>query len=52
MDIYIIMMMELDPAFEPMNYKALEKEFENKGYELIGIKYIELEPYFLVRKIK
>ena len=49
MDIYYIMM---QIESDLMDYKELEKEFENKGYELIGIKYIELEPFFLVRKIK
>ena len=43
-------MIELEP--DPLDYKALEKEFELQNLELIGIKYIELEPYFLVRKIK
>ena len=46
------MMIELDHELEPMSYKALEKEFENKGLELVGIKYINNESYFLVRKIK
>ena len=49
MSIYIIMMMiEADL----MDYKELEKEFEKCGYELIGIKYINLEPIYLIRKIK
>ena len=55
MDIYIIMMMiELDHEFEPMNYKDIEKEFDLKGLELVGIKYVNDEPYYLVRfrKIK
>ena len=42
----------LDKVFDPLDYKALKKEFENKGLELVGIKYINNEPYFLVRKIK
>ena len=49
MDIYIIMMMiEADL----MDYKELEKEFDLKGLELVGIKYINLEPIYLIRKIK
>ena len=43
-------MIELEP--ELLDYKQLEKEFEIKGYDLIGIKYINLEPIYLVRKIK
>ena len=43
------MMIEIEP--ELLDYNALDKEFENKGYELIGIKYINLEPIYLIRKI-
>ena len=51
MSIYIIMMMiEIEP--ELLDYNALDKEFENKVYELIYIKYINNEPIYLVRKIK
>ena len=46
----MMMMIELEP--ELLDYNALEKEFEKCGYELIGIKYINNEAYFLVRKIK
>ena len=49
MDIYIIMMM-IEPDL--MDYKKEEKWFEDRDCEMVGIKYIELEPYFLVRKIK
>ena len=42
-------MIELEP--ELMDYKALEKEFDLKDLELIGIKYVNDEPYYLVRKI-
>ena len=42
-------MIELEP--ELMDYKALDKEFEIKGYDLIGIKYINLEPIYLIKKI-
>ena len=47
---YIIMMIELEP--ELLDYKALDQEFTLKGYELVGIKYIYNEPFYLVRKIK
>ena len=42
-------MIELEPEYT--FYKEIEKEFENKGLELIGIKYINEESIFLVRKI-
>ena len=44
------MMIELEPEYT--FYKDLEKEFENKDLELIGIKYINDEALYLVRKIK
>ena len=47
---YYIMMMMIEP--ELLDYNALDKEFENKDLELIGIKYINNEPIYLVRKIK
>ena len=43
-------MIELEP--ELMDYKKIEKEFDLKGLELVGIKYIYNEPFYLVRKIK
>ena len=43
------MMIELEP--ELLDYNALDKEFENKGYELIGTKYVNDEPFYVVRKI-
>ena len=46
----MMMMIELEP--ELLDYNALEKEFEKCGYELIGIKYINLEPIYLIRKVK
>ena len=44
----------LDKVFDPLYYKSLKKEFENKGLELVGTKYVNDEPYYLVRfrKIK
>ena len=48
--IIIMMMIEIEP--ELLDYNALDKEFENKDLELIGIKYINDEPIYLVRKIK
>ena len=46
----MMMMIELEPDY--ISYKDMEKEFEKCGYELIGIKYINLEPIYLIRKIK
>ena len=48
--IIIMMMIEIEP--ELLDYNALDKEFENKDLELIGIKYINNEPIYLVRKRK
>ena len=45
-----MMMIEVEP--ELLDYNALDKEFENKDLELIGIKYINNEPIYLVKKIK
>ena len=44
------MMIELEP--ELLDYKELEKEFDSIGYELVGIKYVNSESFFYVRKIK
>jgi len=43
------MMIELEP--ETVLYKDLEKWFENRDLELIGTKYVNDEPFYVVRKI-
>ena len=43
-------MIELEP--ELMDYKALEKEFESKDLELVGIKYVYDMTLYVVKKLK